>query len=189
MRSWSHVPRGLLHPTRKAAPRGHQWWDPFHVPHDPCAALPLTLPSSTGSHTHQTCNNFALLRHFARWKMKTSWVRWYCGWQDAISPPRKQILYRSTDTVGLLVLSRIRLGKAALSRRHYSQCQPCNTDILGNTCVVTHGTVGLTNSCHIASLYSASQFWQVKPPVLPIQEVPQIYYKLPCKTNMFPSLP
>lgn len=134
VRSWSHMPRGILHSTRKAAPRCHQRSDPFHVPHDPCAASSLTLPSPTDSHTHQTCNNFALLKHLAWQNVKTGWVRWYCGWQDAISPPLKQVLYRSRDIVGLLVLPRIRLGKAALSRRHYHNAnQPCNTGILGST--------------------------------------------------------
>lgn len=61
-----------------------------------------------------------------------------------------------------------------------SQCQSCNTGISGHTRTV-HGMIGLANSCHIASLYSVSQIWQVKLPVVPIKYIPQICYKFPPK--------
>lgn len=50
----------------------------------------------------------------------------------------------------LLVLLRIRQSSA--KQKTLSRCQPCNAGIWGNTCVVIHGTVGLTSTCHIASL-------------------------------------
>lgn len=118
LRSCSHVPGGLLHSSKENCSKRTPAV-PFHVPHDPCAVSSLTFPSSTDSRAHQTCSNFALLRHFAGQEVKPGWVRWYCGWLDAISPPLKQVLYRSRDAVGLLVLLSVRLGKVALKRRHY----------------------------------------------------------------------
>lgn len=86
----------------------------------------------------------------------------------------KQTLYRAATGA-----AQDPAGQCSAKQKTLSLCQLSNTDIWGNTYIVTHAVPG----CSIASLHSASQFWQVKPSVLCIQEVPQICYKLPCKTN------